>query len=94
MNESNLPVTLQLGQEGATEAIVNEIQAQVAKKKIIKAKRLRTTAVDGTEKEFWQGLANRAGVRLVEVRGHTAILADPRYLTERERAKRERRRAL
>lgn len=88
MNESNLPVTLQIGQDGITESIVKELQTQVDKKKVIKAKRLRSSIDERSEKEFWTELAQQAGVRLVEVRGHTAVLSDLRYITDREREKR------
>ncbi|HEX9815909.1 MAG TPA: YhbY family RNA-binding protein [Candidatus Thermoplasmatota archaeon] len=88
MNESNLPITVQIGQEGLKESIVKEIQAQIDKKKVIRAKRVRSSLDERTEKEFWTELARQAGVRLVEVRGHTAVLADPRYVTDREREKR------
>lgn len=83
MKESTVPTTLQIGQHGATEAIVEELRAQVRSKRVVKAKRLRTAEV-ADEKTFWRELADRAGVRLLEVRGHTAVFADPKYKTERE----------
>lgn len=92
MKESNLPVTLVVGQEGLSDAIVGELRAQIQKRKVIKAKRLRSSLDERPEKEFWAELAEKAGAKLMEVRGHTAILADPRYETEREREKRQRRR--
>ncbi len=88
MNESNLPITVQIGQDGLTDSIVKEILAQVDKKKVIRVKRLRSSLDELTEKEFWTEMTQKAGLRLVEVRGHTAVLADPRYVTDREREKR------
>ena len=93
MKESNLPVTLQIGQEGLTDAIVKELRAQIDKRKVVKAKRLRASFDERSEKDFWNGLAESAGVRLLEVRGHTAVFADPRYSTDRERQKRDRARS-
>lgn len=84
MKESSIEATLRIGQRGATDTVVAEVREQIRRKKIIKVKRLKTTAIEGSEKEFWQDLAKRAGVRLLEVRGHTAVLADPRYRTEKE----------
>jgi RNA-binding protein YhbY len=83
MKESTTKATLQIGQHGVTDTIVEELRVQVMKKKVVKAKRLRSAEVED-EKKFWADLAARAGVRLLEVRGHTAVFADPRYRTERE----------
>jgi RNA-binding protein len=88
MKESELPVTLQIGQDGLSESIVKELRAQVGKKKVIKAKRLRSSIDERSEKQFWTELAQQAGVRLVEVRGHTAVLSELGYMTDREREKR------
>ncbi|HLE47570.1 MAG TPA: YhbY family RNA-binding protein [Candidatus Thermoplasmatota archaeon] len=82
-------MTLQIGQHGATDAIVAELQEQVRRKKVVKAKRLKTTVVAGSEKDFWSEIAERARVRLLEVRGHAAVFADPAFRTDREQ-KRER----
>jgi RNA-binding protein len=84
MKESMTKSTLQVGQQGITSSIVEELRAQVRKRKVVKAKRLRSADTQ-EEKAFWQGLADQAGVRLLEVRGHTAIFADPAYRTDRER---------
>jgi RNA-binding protein YhbY len=84
VKESLTKATLQIGQSGATESIVAELRAQVKKRQVVKAKRLRSAEVED-EKAFWSELAERAGVRLLEVRGHTAVFADPHYKTERDR---------
>lgn len=85
MKESLLRATLQVGHGGATDAIVAELREQVKRRKVVKAKRLRSADVAGAEKEFWSALAQKAGVRLLEVRGRTAVLADPAYRTLEER---------
>ena len=85
MKEVNIPVTVQLGHEGATDAIVVELREQVKRRKVVKAKHLRTTETGASEKEFWQALAARANVRLLDVRGHTAVFCDLRYQTERDK---------
>ena len=87
MKESTTPASLQIGHNGLTPSVVKEIQEQVRTKKVVKAKRLRSTPTEGTEKEFWQAAADRAGVRLLEVRGHSAVFCDPGYRTERERTR-------
>ncbi|MBI2077924.1 MAG: YhbY family RNA-binding protein [Euryarchaeota archaeon] len=89
MKESLLPPTLQIGHAGATDAVVAELKEQVRRNKVVKVKRLRTTDVEGGEKAFWTALAERARVRLLEVRGHSAVFADASYRTERD-IKRER----
>ena len=84
MKEGLLPATLQIGHAGATDAIVAELREQVRRRKVVKVKRLRSTDVEGPEKTFWAMLAERARVRLLEVRGHTAVFADATYKTERD----------
>lgn len=87
MKESKVEATMRIGQQGITDAVVAELRAQLKRRKVVKVKRLRATSVEGKEKDFWQELARRAGVRLLEVRGHTGLLAVPGYVTEREAKK-------
>lgn len=87
MKESKIEASLRIGQQGLTESVVIEIRSQLKRKKVIKVKRLRTTSLDGTEKEFWQEVARQAGARLLEVRGHTAVLGALSYVTAREASK-------
>lgn len=79
MKEALLPVTLHVGREGLTDALVQETRAQLRKRTVIKARRVSTGSDGRTPEEFWADLAHRTDARVLDVRGHTAILAHPSY---------------
>jgi RNA-binding protein len=65
----DLKPTVWIGKQGCTQAMIEEIAAQLRKRRMIKVKWLQNTEVDPEE------IALRARVILVEVRGRTMVLA-------------------
>ena len=65
----DLKPTVWIGKQGCTETMIEEIVAQLKKRKLIKVKWLQNTEVDPDD------IALRAKVTLVEVRGRTMVLA-------------------
>lgn len=62
--------TIWIGKQGCTETIIQEVVQQLKKRKIIKVKWLHNTEI------VPEDLAERAGARLIEVRGRTLVLAE------------------
>ncbi len=65
-----LKPTVWIGKQGCSETMIEEIVAQLKKRKQIKVKWLQSTEVEPEE------IAARAKARLVEVRGRTLVLAE------------------
>jgi RNA-binding protein len=63
-----LKPTVWIGKQGCTETMIEEIAAQLRKRKLIKVKWLQNTEVDP------EAIALQAKARLVEVRGRTMVL--------------------
>lgn len=78
MNESQLPVTLHVGKEGITSAVVLELKTQVRKRRIVKVRLLPSTPGFDSTRLLSEELARQSGTRLLEVRGHTALFGDAR----------------
>ena len=66
----DLKPTVWIGKQGCSETMIDEIVAQLKKRKLIKVKWLQSTEVDP------EAVAARAKARLVEVRGKTMVLAE------------------
>jgi RNA-binding protein len=66
----DLKPTVWIGKQGCTETMIEEIVAQLKKRKMIKVKWLQNTEVDP------EAIALQAKANLVEVRGRTMVLAD------------------
>jgi RNA-binding protein len=66
----DLKPTVWIGKQGCTETMIEEIVAQLKKRKMIKVKWLQNTEVDP------EAIALQAKAKLVEVRGRTMVLAD------------------
>jgi RNA-binding protein len=64
----DLKPTVWIGKQGCTETMIEEIAAQLKKRKLIKVKWLQNTEVDPAD------IAIRAKATLVEVRGRTMVL--------------------
>ena len=64
----DLKPTVWIGKQGCTETMIDEIVAQLKKRKMIKVKWLQNTEVDP------ENIALKAKARLVEVRGRTMVL--------------------
>ncbi|MFP4170082.1 MAG: YhbY family RNA-binding protein [Methanomassiliicoccales archaeon] len=68
--------SVHVGKDGPSEEVVQEIARQIERHRVVKVKLLPST---GRERRgLAEELAERAGVRLVEVRGNTALLCHKR----------------
>ncbi len=65
-----LKPTVWIGKSGCTESMIEEIRAQLKKRKIVKVKWLQNTDIDP------EAIAARTGSDLIEVRGRTLVLAE------------------
>jgi RNA-binding protein len=65
-----LKPTVWIGKQGCTATMIEEIMAQLKKRKTIKIKWLQNTEVDP------ETVALQAGAELVSVRGRTLVLAE------------------
>ncbi len=68
----DLKPTVWIGRQGCTPAMIEEVTAQLKKRKVIKVKWLQNAEVDPED------IALRAKAQLVEVRGRTMVLAAKR----------------
>lgn len=66
----DLKPTVWIGKQGCTETMIEEIVAQLKKRRMIKVKWLQNTEVDP------EAVALQSKAKLVEVRGRTMVLAD------------------
>jgi len=70
--------TVWVGKEGATPQIMNEIGRQLDKRKMVKAKILKTALQSEEARDIASRIASQTESSLIEVRGHTFILYKPR----------------
>ncbi|MEM2108667.1 MAG: YhbY family RNA-binding protein [Candidatus Bathyarchaeia archaeon] len=66
--------TIWIGKEGLTPQLSNEIEKQLAQKKMLKIKILKTALEHETAQAIAMKAAEQAGAALVEVRGHVFII--------------------
>jgi len=66
----DLKPTVWIGKQGCTATMIEEIVAQLKKRKTIKVKWLQNTEVDP------ESVATQAGAKVVSVRGRTMVLAE------------------
>jgi len=66
--------TVWVGKEGATPQIMNEIERQLDKRKMVKAKILKTALQNEEARDIASRIASQTDSSLIEVRGHTFIL--------------------
>jgi len=69
----SLAVAFQVGKSGVSEGVVKELQAWLSREPLVKVKILAGAREDADTKSLAEELAKLARVRLVEVRGHTAL---------------------
>jgi len=70
--------TVWIGKEGATDRITSEINNQLEKRGMIKAKILKTALKEEKAKCIATKVASQTESTLIEVRGHTFMLYKPR----------------
>ena len=73
----DLKPTVWIGKQGCTATMIEEIVAQLKKRKTIKVKWLQNTEVDP------ETVAVQAGAALVSVRGRTMVLAGQRKILKK-----------
>jgi RNA-binding protein len=66
----DLKPTVWIGKQGCTQTMIEEIVAQLKKRKLIKVKWLQNTDVDPED------ISLKAKAKLMEVRGRTMVLAE------------------
>ena len=66
--------TILIGKGGVSEEVMKEIERQLEKRKMVKAKLLGTALKGGETKQIATRIAERTEASLVEVRGHTFML--------------------
>ena len=71
-------MAFQVGKSGITEGVVKELLAWLEREPLVKVKLLKGAREDGDTKALAADLAAKAGVTLVEVRGHTALFYQDR----------------
>ena len=82
---SELDPTVHVGKEGVTEGIVEELKAQIKRKKLVKVRVL--PAADMDKDKVAEELATRAGAKCVETRGFTVLLSEPGQYGVKKKAK-------
>ena len=66
---------MQAGKGGLSDTLVSELKDHIKKDGLVKVKASPSAYGSGDRKEFFSQLAEKAGVKLIEVRGHTAIFS-------------------
>lgn len=73
-----IDVSLQVGKNGVTPATVEELSAQLKKRKLVKVRLLKTATEGGAhDQDQAAALAEATHSTLIEVRGHTAVFFRP-----------------
>jgi RNA-binding protein len=73
-----LEVSLQVGKNGVTPATVEELSAQLKKRKLVKVRLLKTATEGGSQdQDQAKALAEGTNSTLIETRGHTAVFFRP-----------------
>ncbi len=68
-----LKATVHLGKEGVTDSVLNELASQLKKQKLVKVRVL--PSAESESREIARELAARTEAVLIEIRGHTIVLA-------------------
>lgn len=66
-------VTVWVGKAGL-DAVIDELDAQLADRELVKVKFLRAARSDGSVSELADSLADSTDSDLIDTRGHTAVL--------------------
>lgn len=67
-----LDVTVWVGKAG-TDAVLDELDAQLDDRELVKVRFHRSAMVEGTTEELVSEMADRTGATVVDVRGHTGV---------------------
>ncbi len=73
-SDPRLQVTIRVGKAGLTESVSQELEAQLVRNEVVKAKLNRGLAEDSAAREqLWRQLEEEASARLVMARGNVAV---------------------
>lgn len=75
---TDLQAKLHVGKAGVSEAFVDELRALLKRDRLVKVKLLDAARASDDRRAIAEGLAERVGAALVEVRGNTVVLWRPR----------------
>lgn len=73
-NASRLSPILNIGKNGITDPLVEEVRQQLKRNKLIKVKILKTALADKDRWELAAELSSRTGSVLIELKGNRAVL--------------------
>jgi putative YhbY family RNA-binding protein len=68
------PVTVRVGKNGVTAAIIAEVTSVLKKNKVVKVKMLKTSLTEGDKHEMAEGLRKSCKAQKVKLIGHTLTL--------------------
>lgn len=70
----SIDITCHVGKNGVNDATIQELAAQLKKRKLVKVRLLKTATEGGSENQSQaEKLAEATHSLLIEVRGHTAV---------------------
>jgi RNA-binding protein len=72
-----IDVSLQVGKNGVTPATIEELSAQLKKRKLVKVRLLPSSSESASPEDQVQALAEGTNSLLIETRGHTAVFFRP-----------------
>ena len=72
-----IDVSLQVGKNGVTPATIEELSAQLKKRKLVKVRLLPSSAETASPEDQVKALAEGTNSTLIETRGHTAVFFRP-----------------
>jgi len=84
---SEMDPTVHVGKEGLTDGIVEELKAQIKRKKLVKVRVL--PAADMDKDEVAEELAERSGAQVVETRGFTVLMCEKGMLEVKKKSEEE-----
>jgi RNA-binding protein YhbY len=71
--DASLPVTIRIGKSGLTDAVVVELEGQLASRDLVKAKVNRGLFTRDDLKQVWTYLAEQTSSQLIFARGNVAV---------------------
>lgn len=72
-----IDVSLQVGKNGVTPATIEELSAQLKKRKLVKVRLLPSSSESASPEDQVKALAEGTNSLLIETRGHTAVFFRP-----------------
>jgi RNA-binding protein len=72
-----IDVTLHVGKNGVTPTTIEELSAQLKKRKLVKVRLLPSSAESASAEDQVKALAEGTRSTLIETRGHTAVFFRP-----------------